>query len=110
MLELKEYSIRISASSIKYIEIYKHHIIYHTENGDYETYGVLKQVENLLPEKEFFRLGSSYIVNFRHIERVDRQYVMIDGKELPISRLRKQEFLEACHSYYIGRLSGKNNA
>lgn len=104
MLELKEYAIRLSASSIKYIEIYKHHIVYHTENGDYETYGVLKQVEELLPEKEFFRLGSSYIVNFRHIERLDRQSVTVDGKELPVSRLRRQEFLEACHQYYMGKV------
>ncbi|UWO24726.1 LytR/AlgR family response regulator transcription factor [Marvinbryantia formatexigens] len=103
MLELKEYSIRLSVSSIKYIEIYKHHIIYHTENGDYETYGVLRQIEKLLPEKEFFRLGSSYIVNFRHIERITGQYVTVDGKELPVSRLRRQEFLEACHKYYMGR-------
>lgn len=104
LLDTGEQTIRLAASAIKYIEIYKHHIVYHTEDGDYETYGVLKQVESLLPERSFFRIGSSYIVNFLHIEQIGGQYVKVDGKELPISRLRRKEFLEACHRYYMGKV------
>lgn len=104
MLDVGEYSVRLPVSSIKYIEIYKHHIIYHTENGDYETYGVLKQIEETLPARDFFRLGSSFIVNFRHIERVERQSVVAGGREIPVSRLRRQEFLEKFHRYYMGRV------
>ena len=93
--------VRIPAESVKYIEIYKHHIVYHTENGDYETYGVLKTVEESLPKDQFFRLGSSHIVNLRQIQKVDSQSVLVGGKELPLSRLRKKEFMEVLHNYYL---------
>lgn len=101
MINSGEQMIRLSINSIKYVEIYKHHIVYHTEKGDYETYGVLKTVEEVLPKDCFFRLGSSHIVNLRQIDQVNSSSVVIEGKEIPVSRLKKKKFMEALHKQYL---------
>ena len=98
MINSGEQMIRLSINSIKYVEIYQHHIVYHTEKGDYETYGVLKTVEEVLPKDCFFRLGRfAYMLNLRQIDQVNSSSVVIEGKEIPVSRLKKKEFMEALH-------------
>lgn len=98
--------VRLMASSLKYVEIYNHHIVYHTESDDYTTYGTLKQIEDSLPKQEFYRCSSSYIVNLRHVTKIDGLTAIVDGKPLPISRMRKKEFLAELHSYCSRRMPG----
>lgn len=96
----KETMIRLETSQIKYIEIYKHHLLYHTEKGDFQAYGILNKVEESLPDRSFFRCGSSYIVNFRYIDSIDGMEITIGEAKIPISRARKKELLTEYHRYY----------
>ena len=91
--------VRLSKSQIKYVEIYNHHILYHTTEGNYSAYGTLKQVEQALPEKGFFRCNNQCIVNLNYVTKIDGYNVVVDSKTLTISRLRKKEFLKELHSY-----------
>lgn len=58
----------------------------------------LKEIEALLPSASFFRLHASHLVNLNHVEKYvkdDGGYVLMsDGKQVPIARRRKAEFLE----------------
>ena len=63
----------------------------------------LKTVEEVLPKDCFFRLGSSHIVNLRQIDQVNSSSIVIEGKEIPVSRLKKKEFMEALHKQYLRR-------
>lgn len=98
--------LRLRTSSLKYVEIYNHHIFYHTEQGDFSAYGTLKQVEKQLPSREFFRCSSSCIVNLRHVTEIDGLNVTVDGKVLSISRLKRKEFMEELHQYCSGKVTG----
>ena len=94
---------RLRACALTYVEIYKHHIIYYTELGEYKAYGVLKDVEAVLPREQFFRVGGSYIVNLRHVMAINGMTVIVDGREIPISRVRKKELVAELNRYFSGR-------
>ncbi|RAJ01569.1 LytTR family two component transcriptional regulator [Chitinophaga skermanii] len=57
----------------------------------------LKEVEDVLKEKGFFRVHNSYLINLSYIDKYIKgdggEIVMSDGKSIPVSRNRKQEFL-----------------
>ncbi|WP_297334928.1 LytTR family DNA-binding domain-containing protein [Algoriphagus sp.] len=57
----------------------------------------LKHLEGILPDRQFFRIHHSYLVNMDRITVLDKSHshVILDsGVRLPLSRLRKKEFLE----------------
>lgn len=58
----------------------------------------LKEVEGMLKNKGFFRVHHSYLVNLNHMDRYIKgdggDIIMVDGSCIPVSRQRKQEFME----------------
>lgn len=58
----------------------------------------LKEIENMLRNKGFFRVHHSYVVNLNYMERYLKgdggEIIMIDGSCIPVSRHRKQDFME----------------
>lgn len=58
----------------------------------------LKEFEQLLESRNFFRAHNSHLINLQYVVRYTRsnggQVVMADGKTVDISRRRRDEFLE----------------
>ncbi|MAD97410.1 MAG: DNA-binding response regulator [Flavobacteriaceae bacterium] len=57
----------------------------------------LKEINELLPNDDFFRVHNSYIINLHKIKeflKVDGYVVLENGDKIPVSRQRKVEFLE----------------
>ena len=50
----------------------------------------------------FFKCHRSYLCNLRHVESVTDGGVKIGGTEIPLSRLRKREFVAALTEYLGG--------
>ena len=71
----------------------KHRIVYHTEDGDFETYGTLKEVEGKLPARHFSRCNSCYLINPNYIRSIDGNTVKVGEDSLEISRPKKKNFL-----------------
>ena len=88
---------------IKYAEIISHDIVYHTSEGDIRTYGSLKKAEQLLGAG-FARCNSCYIVNLAFVDSVKGFSVIVDGKELSVSHLKKKEFMKTLADYYGGKI------
>lgn len=57
----------------------------------------LKEVEEALREKGFFRVHNSYLINLSYMHKYIKgdggEIIMTDGKNIPVSRNRKQDFL-----------------
>jgi two-component system LytT family response regulator len=57
----------------------------------------LREAEETLPSQFFFRIHNSYMVNMQYVQKYLRgeggEVVMRNGLQLPVSRNRKQEFL-----------------
>ncbi len=94
--------VRLRSSDIQFIEIYNHHIRYHTEEATYSSYGTMKQVVAGLPESGFFRTTASYIVNLQYVSQMDGMNLYIKNHSIPISRLRKKAFVEAMNQFLSG--------
>jgi two-component system LytT family response regulator len=58
----------------------------------------LKEVEGLLKNKGFFRVHHSYLINLNYMDRYIKgdggDIIMSDGSCIPVSRQRKQEFMD----------------
>lgn len=61
-------------------------------------YRSLKEIESMLKNKGFFRVHHSYVVNLNYMDRYLKgdggEIIMNDGSCIPVSRHRKQDFME----------------
>lgn len=89
-------------SSIKYVEVMNRNLVYHTQEGDIETIGALKNAESELPHNMFARCNNCYLVNLKYVKSVKDFTVIVDDKELSVSRGRKKEFLQSLGAYIGG--------
>lgn len=89
------------ATSVIYVESEGHHITYHTEQGDYQSYGTMKDVEAQLPMAEFVRCNSGYIVNLAFVTGCDSSRLFLQGEgSIEISRARRKAFMAALQKYH----------
>lgn len=89
-------------SDIYYIEVVSHYLNFHTKKGVYESRGVMKEIEKQLESMNFFRCNQSYLVNLAYVKSIRGNEVMVGADSLPISRNRKNSFMEAFARYVGG--------
>lgn len=92
----------IRTSSLKYVEIMNHAIIFHTTEKNIKAYGNLKKVEESLKGAPFVRCNSCYLVNLKYVTSVKNFVASVGGDELQISHSRRKEFLAAIADYLGG--------
>ena len=93
---------RVAADSITYIEVANHDIIIHTKDDVYRHWGSLKKYEEQLAPLHFARCNACYLVNMKHVTRVDRSSVLVGSDELAVSKAKHKEFLVAFAKYKGG--------
>ena len=86
---------RVPVSSILYVEVVRHSIYFHTLQGTYKRRGSMKEVEEELRGMHFCRCHNAYLVNLERVSSVSGNDVVVGSDVLPVSRQRKQEFLDA---------------
>lgn len=85
----------IPSNDILYIESFAHQLKVSNIRGQMQCAVPMKQMEETLKDCGFFRCHKCYLVNFRHILRVDDRGCILDNQEhIPVSRHRRQEFLQ----------------
>ena len=93
---------RFSTDRLLYVEVRNHRLIYHLDGRDIETWGSLKAAEDQLNTKGFARCNNCYLVNLRHVQRVDGNDVLVGNVRLQISRNKRKDFLRAISEYLGG--------
>lgn len=93
---------RIPIMEIYYIEVLNHTLIFHTEKGNYETYGQLRKMEEKLNNKNFAKCNNSYLINLRHVNEVHSNFIVVGKDEVTISHRKKKEFMEQLTNYMGG--------
>ena len=93
--------IRMPSKEIQYIEVTNHQLVYHTESGNYPVYGTLSRVREQMESLGFALCNNCYLVNLRHVRKVQKFTVTVGDDELQISHPKKKEFLDALN-HYIG--------
>lgn len=97
----------IEIKTIRYVEVIKHKLIYHTIDEDFEVRGTLSKAESLLLEKNFIKCNKYCLVNLRYVSGIKGYTATViygRGKkdkvdEILVSHPRKKDFLKALNKY-----------
>ena len=91
-------------NNICYIESQRHNLTIHTTEETYTIIGTMKEMEEKLSERHFFRCNKGYLVSLKYVDGIMDGCAVVNGEHLLISRGRKNEFLEAL-AEYMGEVS-----
>ncbi|MDD6160101.1 MAG: LytTR family DNA-binding domain-containing protein [Oscillospiraceae bacterium] len=108
VLKVKDGMKRISADRILYIESSSHQLEVVTETETFEIWGSLDKMREQLPDS-FVACHRGYIVNLEYVDSVGKGGLCIVGKPgllIPVSRQKRQEFMEALTRYYSQTMRG----
>ena len=98
----------LSARDVRYVEVIRHSLIFHTGvGGGYETRGTLKKLEEeLTPAAGFVRCNNYCLVNLRYVTGITGYELYISSgvaanerETLMISHPRKKGFVTALNEY-----------
>lgn len=93
---------RVALSEVAYIVSKGHYVNIRTASGKLTELASIKELDEELQDKGFFRIGSGAIVNLAQVEAVDGQEVIVAGEKLQVSRARKKPFMDALRRYVSG--------
>lgn len=78
---------RFCADDIVYAEAFAHSVCIHTKERAEQAQASIGALERELCGEPFIRCHRSYLVNLRHIRRIDKAELTLDsGEKLPVSR------------------------
>ena len=80
-------------TDLLYIEGLKDYVVLHTVAGKQVIYKRMKELETVLPS-EFSRVHLSFIINRKHIQKIEDNHVFIGSVRIPISDKYKESFLK----------------
>lgn len=89
--------LRVPLSHLYYVESYSHQLCYHTTEGEVRltTTRTLTALEEELCPHGFVRCHKGYLINLRYVDAIRSSSVLLNGAEIPVSRSRKKEVLQA---------------
>ncbi len=93
----------VNSDDIDFIESLGDYVKVHISDRELITKEKISHLENRLPRR-FLRIHRSYIINRQKVKSFNREQVVLNNQELPISRTYKQSVLEKLGS---GRPSNK---
>ncbi len=85
---------RVDYEKILYIESDGDYVNIYLEDGHYYLRQTLKYWHDLLPEKDFFRVHKSFIVNLSKINEIVGNRIKMGDEVIPIGRNYKSDFLD----------------
>lgn len=96
----------IDVSNILYCEASGNYTTLYFQNGEHQMFTKnLKHLENKLTGYNFFRVYKSYLINLKHVKSISNDdggiVIMINKKEIPISRFKKKELIEKIQNLTI---------
>ena len=92
----------VKLSEIIYLEVLDHNLRFVLPGNSITSRITLKELDESLRGKGFFRCHKGFSVNLLHVRNVSSaSVVMSNGDEVPVSKHRRREFLEA-YANYIG--------
>lgn len=93
---------RLRVSELLYVELVGHDLVYHLRDESISLRGSMREAEEQLRGKPFFKCNSCYLVNLDHVRAVSDGMAVVGGDRLQISRARKKAFMEALAAHLAG--------
>lgn len=85
---------RIVPKEILYAEGMQNYVKLYFKDKTLTIHQTMSSLEEILPKESFFRIHRSYLVNISYIDSICGGRLFIQGKELPVSKQRREELLK----------------
>lgn len=85
---------KVIVNHIQWIEAMGNYVKIVTPVRKYIILSSMNKIQKLLPKQQFFRTHKSFLINLTQVDRYSVKEVFIGKNVIPLSRLRKKEFLE----------------
>lgn len=85
--------LRIEWEDIMYVEGMQNYLKLYFKTKTLVIHQTMSSLEDMLPSESFFRIHRSFLVNISCIDSISGGRIFINGKELPISKQRRDELL-----------------
>jgi DNA-binding LytR/AlgR family response regulator len=85
---------QIELDKILYMEKDGHYISFHTTDGEVLSRMKMDQLIEAMPTSNFIRTHRSYVVAIDKIDTIQKQFVIIGKKEIPIGDMYRNPFFE----------------
>lgn len=90
---------KLEFSRISFVEVQGRKLVYHTLDGTVIAQGTMKDAEESLDGKMFFRCNKGYLVNLEQVDSIQEDNAIVGGETVQISRSKKRAFLDALNNY-----------
>ena len=91
-----EGDVNLKLSDIVYIEVRGHRSEIHLKKECYHIYEPIKSIEKRLKDFDFSRIHQSYVVNLRHVKKINNYILTLDtGREIMVPKSRYKKVKEA---------------
>ncbi len=96
ILPIKRKLIKVNTEDVNIIQSMDDYIKIYLHNGQSLIVRMtMRQVHELIGNKEFIRIHRSYIIPLNAIEMLDSSSVVVNGKEYPVGRVFKKDVYRA---------------
>lgn len=85
---------KLRNAEILYIESVGDYVNFVTRNKKYLSYHTIKSLEEKMNREIFMKVHRSYLVNLNQIDDLRENSLLINGKEIPVSKSNRQEVLQ----------------
>ncbi|MEO1624833.1 MAG: LytTR family DNA-binding domain-containing protein, partial [Bacteroidota bacterium] len=93
---------KLILEDISYVEGLRNYVQFFCRDQKVVTLQNLKRLEEDLPADRFVRIHKSYIVHIDHIDEIEGQSVLINGRRLPIGQSYRTRFFSLIRDHRIG--------
>lgn len=90
---------KVAVEDILYIEVRNHNLEIVTPKRTYSLRASLQEMEEQLANSHFSRCNHCYLVNLRNVTGYLKDSVLVGGRELPVSRSKRKQFLQELSDY-----------
>jgi len=96
---------KLYVNDIKYIETYNRNTMIYTKDKNVICFHSMKKLEKKLEAFSFIRCHSSFIVNVKYIESVEKLMItLISSEHIPISQQKRKDVMKLIAIYLGGEL------
>ena len=89
----------ISADALRYVEVMRHMLVFHTAAEEVRGTGTMKKICELLEGLPFALCNQCYLVNLAYVSGIDGNVVCVGDERLQISAPKRKKFLCALNNY-----------
>jgi DNA-binding LytR/AlgR family response regulator len=86
--------VKVDIKDILYIEAERNYCRIFSSSKEYLVVMSLKEMDEKLPNKHFFRIHRSYIINLSQIKEIAATHMVIGNKALPVTKSLREELLK----------------